>query len=191
MAALTPLAKIPQEVAASHSPDNHHQAMLPTLRPTCKAMECLFLWKGMNSPPLSIIDSPVIAHIQAIASQASLPDTGNYGAGLRKYHLFCNIFSIPEKNRLPASFATLHSFMLWVASDPEIVGQSPMPDTPLEPVSVSTARKYLAAIRAWHIAQGWPPPLAEDQMSQINWSLRGLENLNYKEHGTDGPYTRR
>ena len=67
--------------------------------------------------------------------------------------------------------------MLWVASDPEIVGQSPMPNTPLEPVSVSTAHKYLAAIRAWHIAQGWPPPLAEDQMSQINWSLHGLENL--------------
>ena len=165
MATLMTPAKIPQEVAASHSPDNHCQVMPPTLHPACKAAECLFLWKGVNSPPLSIIDSPVIAHIQAIASQASLRDMSNYGAGLRKYHLFCNIFSIPEKDRLPASFATLHSFMLWVASDPEIVSQSPVPDTPLEPVSVSTACKYLAAIWAWHIAQGWPPPLAKDQMS--------------------------
>ena len=112
MATLMPLAKILQEVAASHSPDNHHQVTPPTLRPTCKVAERLFLWKGMNSPPLSIIDSPIIAHIQAIASQASLSDTGNYGAGLQKYHLFCDIFSIPEKGRLPASFATLHSFML-------------------------------------------------------------------------------
>jgi hypothetical protein len=48
---------------------------------------------------------------------------------------------------------------------------------PFEPISVTVVRKYLAAIRAWHIAQGWPPPLSNEDHDRINWSLRGLENL--------------
>ncbi|KAG0692928.1 hypothetical protein DFH29DRAFT_816941, partial [Suillus ampliporus] len=39
------------------------------------------------------------------------------------------------------------------------------------------ARKYLSAVRAWHIAQGWPPPLSDSHQDHINWSLHGLENL--------------
>lgn len=48
---------------------------------------------------------------------------------------------------------------------------------PFEPISINVARKYLAAIRAWHIAQGWPPPLSEGNHTRINWSLRGLDNI--------------
>jgi hypothetical protein len=48
---------------------------------------------------------------------------------------------------------------------------------PFEPISVSVVRKYLAAVRAWHITQGWPPPLSDDDHDRINWSLRGLENI--------------
>ena len=48
---------------------------------------------------------------------------------------------------------------------------------PFEPISVTVVKKYLAAIRAWHIAQGWPPPLSDTHHDRINWSLRGLENL--------------
>ncbi|KAG2748160.1 hypothetical protein P692DRAFT_201715613, partial [Suillus brevipes Sb2] len=83
----------------------------------------------------------------------------SYGSGLRKFHIFCDIFSIPEADRLPASFELLHSFALWA------------------PVSVSVARKYLSAIRAWHLAQGWPPPLSPEHFTRINWSLHGMENL--------------
>ncbi|KIJ35347.1 hypothetical protein M422DRAFT_212748 [Sphaerobolus stellatus SS14] len=105
----------------------------------------------------------MIRLIEDIASRASLRDTGSYGAGLRKFHIFCDIFSIREADRLPATFEILHSFAF---------GQ-----TPFEPVSVSTARKYLAAVRAWHITQGWPAPLSDDQTTRINWSLRGLANI--------------
>ena len=49
---------------------------------------------------------------------------------------------------------------------------------PFEPISIAVVRKYLSAVRAWHIAQGWPPPLSEDNHDQINWSLRGLENIH-------------
>ncbi|KAG1760431.1 hypothetical protein EDD22DRAFT_781148 [Suillus occidentalis] len=140
----------------SHTP--LHTISSP-LRPHCKASERIFLWRGVNSPPPSTIDNPVIQLIASRASRASLRDTANYGAGLRKFHLFCDIFSIPESNRLPASFELLHSFVLWA------------------PISVSVARKYLAAIRAWHIAQGWLPPLSDVHHDRINWSLRGLENM--------------
>ncbi len=50
-------------------------------------------------------------------------------------------------------------------------------DIPFEPISVAAAGKYLDAVRAWHIAQGWPPPLSDANRERINWSLRGLENL--------------
>ncbi|KZP14735.1 hypothetical protein FIBSPDRAFT_751377, partial [Athelia psychrophila] len=36
---------------------------------------------------------------------------------------------------------------------------------------------YLAAVRAWHIIQGWPPPLSATDHDRINWSLRGLINM--------------
>ncbi|KAG1742355.1 uncharacterized protein EDB91DRAFT_1247741 [Suillus paluster] len=71
---------------------------------------------------------------------------------------------------------------VWAVTDPD-------PDDPLlsaesgtsvtfEPVSVGVARKYLSAVRAWHIAQGWPPPLSDSHHDRINWSLPGLENLH-------------
>ncbi|KIJ56447.1 hypothetical protein M422DRAFT_150297 [Sphaerobolus stellatus SS14] len=147
------------------------------LRPNCRADERIFLWKGINVPPLSTIDHPTIRLIETIASKALLRDTGSYGSGIRKFHVFCDIFSIRESDRLPATFEILHSFTLWVVTDPDIIDASQSGPMPFEPVSVSTARKYLAAIRAWHITQGWPAPLSDDQMTRISWSLRGLANL--------------
>jgi len=58
-----------------------------------------------------------------------------------------------------------------------MVDPSLVEGVPFEPISVTVVKKYLAAIQAWHIAQGWPPPLSEEDHDRINWSLRGLENL--------------
>ncbi|KAJ7229422.1 hypothetical protein B0H12DRAFT_979010, partial [Mycena haematopus] len=147
------------------------------LRPHCAADERIFQWRGINTPPSSVIDNAVIRFLASAASQASLRDTGGYGSGLRKFHLFCDIFSITESARLPASFELLHSFALWAATDPSLVAPVALVDTPFEPVSVDTVNKYLSAVRAWHIAQGWPPPLSESDFERITWSLRGLRNL--------------
>jgi hypothetical protein len=121
---------------------------LSYLRPPCKAADHIFLWRGINTPPSSTIDNPIIRHIASIANRASLRDTANYGSGLRKFHLFCDIFSVPESDRLPASFELLHSFALWAVTDPEpgdpILSTSS--SIPFEPVSVGVARKYLSAI---------------------------------------------
>ncbi|KIJ48843.1 hypothetical protein M422DRAFT_99636, partial [Sphaerobolus stellatus SS14] len=44
-------------------------------------------------------------------------------------------------------------------------------------VSVATIKKYLSAVRAWHIVQGWPTPLSDQDQITIGFSLRGLENI--------------
>lgn len=147
------------------------------LRPPCCADDRFFNWVGVNKPPLSTIADPIIRFLEATASRASLRDTGNYGSGLRKFHVFCDIFSIPETERLPASFQLLHSFALWAATDPDSMDPDLAASTQFEPVSDSSLRKYLAAVRAWHIAQGWPAPLSEAEHDRINWSLRGLANI--------------
>jgi len=146
MATLMPLALAAQGSAPTHFPEGHLWMAPSTLHLDCKATEHLFLWKVVNSLPPSIIRDLTIELIHSLASQASLHDTSNYGVGLHKFHLFCDIFSIPEESRLPASFSVLHSFALWVMAEPDTIGQPFASHMPLEPVSVSTAHKYLAAI---------------------------------------------
>ena len=127
------------------------------LRPGCPAAQRIFQWKGVNSPPPSTLQIPVLEDLALRAVEHSLRDTGGYGSALRKFHIFCNIFSVPESDRLPAAFPLLHSFALWAAADPTACGMEGLIDgeaTHFEPVSPSTVRKYLAGVRAWHIAQG-------------------------------------
>ncbi|EPQ56564.1 hypothetical protein GLOTRDRAFT_12382, partial [Gloeophyllum trabeum ATCC 11539] len=134
-----------------------------TLRPNCCSDERIFLWCRINMPPPSTIENQLIRALADWASRASLRDMANYGAGLCKFHLFCDVFSIPEIRRLPASFELLHSFALWA------------------PISVKVAQKYLSAVRAWHLAQGWSPPLSEEHMTRISWSLHGMANLQHSK----------
>ncbi|THG95219.1 hypothetical protein EW026_g6389 [Hermanssonia centrifuga] len=177
--------QLPTTDAPSHRPptttrrmDPERLQLLPSpLRPECRADERIFQWRGVNRPPPSTLDIPVIQRLAQMASNSSLRDTGSYGSGLRKFHIFCDVFSVTEGDRLPASFPLLHSFTLWAAADPE-PGDTALTDSaPFEPVAVVTVRKYLAAIRAWHLAQGWPPPLSIEDLTRLNWSLRGLDNL--------------
>jgi hypothetical protein len=147
------------------------------LCPNCKADEWIFSWIGVNTPLASAIDNPVIHYLADLANHASLCDMGSYGSGLRKFHIFCDVFSIPESQCLPASFQVLHSFALWAATDPEAADPLLLNTTQFKPVSVSVVKKYLSTVQAWHIAQGWPEPLSEADHNCINWPLRGLENI--------------
>ena len=100
----------------------------------------------MNVPLTTTISHPAIQLIAALASRTSLRDTASYGSGLQKFHIFCDIFTIPESDRLPASFPLLHSFVLWAASDPSMVDLSLVEGVLFEPISVTVVKKYLAAI---------------------------------------------
>jgi hypothetical protein len=76
----------------------------------------------------------------------------NYGSGVYKFHLFCDIFSIPGENqRLSALLKLLpsESFALWADTDrgfmdPHLLTLAAQ----FELVSASVVRKYLAAVRA-------------------------------------------
>ena len=181
---------LPMHPTASNSPSQVRAAQAQ-LRPHCPANERIFQWRGINTPPTSALLVPLIQHVWSAASRASLSDAGSYGSGLRKFHIFCDIFSIPEELRLPASANILHSFVLWATADPECLSSVSSFGVPLEPISVVVARKYLAAVRAWHIVQGWPSPLSPSDMDSINWSLRGLERIQQgkRKHPPRPPIT--
>ena len=75
------------------------------------------------------------------------------------------------------SFKVLHSFAVWVASDPDILSGDLWKLGESELVSVQTVGKYLATIHAWHLLQGWPP-LDSCDHQRIKFSLRGLAKLS-------------
>lgn len=152
--------------------------MIPSsLRPRVPAIERIHRWHGVNPSPSPVIDNPLLRHLATLAIQASLRDPTSYGLGLRKFHIFCDAFSIPEPARLPASTELIYSFLLWAVSDPDPDNALYQDGTVFESVSIATARKYMSAIRAWHIAQGWPPPLTEASNAIILAGIRGMENL--------------
>jgi len=121
------------------------------LCPNCKADEWIFSWMGVNTPPASTIDNPVIHYLADLANHASLHDMGSYGSGLQKFHIFRNVFMVPKSQQLPASFQVLHSFALWAATDPESVNPLLLTHAQFEPISVNVVKKYFSAVWAWHI----------------------------------------
>ncbi|OBZ73598.1 hypothetical protein A0H81_06081 [Grifola frondosa] len=91
-----------------------------SLCPDCPADERIFQWRGVLTPASPTISDPLIQYLADAASRTSLREStvSGYGSGLRKFHLFCDIFSIPEREHLPASFQLLHSFALWAVAEP-------------------------------------------------------------------------
>ena len=150
---------MPISIKSSHAPlDDGATSLNPSpLYPFCWAEVCIFLWKGVNPLPLSTIADPTICLITSQALCASLWDSSasGYSLGIWKFHLFCDIFTIPEVDCLPASFKLVHSFALWAATDPSTFGPGLPTNVQFEPGSISIIKKYLATICAWHLTQGW------------------------------------
>ncbi|KAF8573543.1 hypothetical protein K439DRAFT_1556198, partial [Ramaria rubella] len=96
----------------------------------------------------------LIRILAALASRTSLQDSSGYGSRLRKFHLFCDIFSIPEEQRLPASFDLLHSFALCLRN---------------MKIPFSNSRLASSARMA--------PLLSDDNHNRIQWLLRGPERI--------------
>lgn len=152
--------------------------LLPSpLRPPCRAEDRIFLWRGIHTPPPNTLAVPVLERLASLAYRHRLEDTSSYGSGLRKFMIFCDTFSVPEGNRLPASFPLVHSFALWATSNPAVLELPEMDGIPFEPIAPSTTRKYISAIRTWHLAQGWSDPLTSTDHERIEDSLTGLLKL--------------
>ena len=157
--------------------------ILPSpLRPKCHADKRIFKWKGVN-PPIPRTTNDVWSLAREVKMlECSTKDFASYGAGLKKFHIFCDIFSIPESDRLPASWQIIHSFVLWASADESDASLPDPPILPQTPVADSTLRHYLSAIRAWHIAQGWLPPLNDVERDRINLSIRGIARFQAGSH---------
>jgi hypothetical protein len=147
------------------------------LWPNCHADKRIFAWRGVQNAPSSVLNIPVLQHIADLASQASLCKISGYGAGLCKFHLFCNIFQILEEAHLPAPYEVLFAFALWASTTLDPLDPIFADGTLSKPVAVATACKYLSVVQAWHLAPGWPAPLSDGSHNHINWSLWGLSHL--------------
>lgn len=117
----------------------------------------------------------MLQHLTFIASSLSLRDTASYSLGLCKFHVFCDIFSIPEAQWLPASFTSLHSYVLWATLDPSPNDTVLAREVPFKPVTRTTIQKYLAVVCTWYLGQSWTLPLLSDDVVCINWFLQGFE----------------
>ena len=74
----------------------------------------------------------------------------------------------------------VHSFTVWVASDPDVLGGNLWKLRESELFSVQTVGKYLTVIHTWHLLQGWPP-LDSCDHQWIKFSLYGLAKLSSRK----------
>ena len=166
---VSPTPIVPQQLEVS---SHGYLEINPSpLHPDCKANKWIFLWKGVNLPPANVINAPVLQFLANLAPRSSIQDASSYGSGLRKFHVFCDIFTIPKVDQLPASFPLLHSFALWAIMDPSLLDQEIFKPTQFEPISDNVVQTYLTSICTWHIAQGW------QDHDWIKWLLWGLVNI--------------
>ena len=149
------------------------------LRPPCPPNRRIFEWKGVHKPENHCLTSEnsLISYLLECTSEHSLRYSSSYGCGLKKFHVFCNLFSVPEEERLPTSPAILKAFALWATTDPELIDASMPSIGAFETIATNTLYKYLAAIQAWNIMQGWPPPLSEVDAKLLSFSIHGISNI--------------
>jgi hypothetical protein len=147
------------------------------LRPRCRAGEVIFRWRGPNRPQHTALGIPILQHISDLASRSSLRDAGGCGSGVRKFHIFLDVFGVPEVARLPASKELVHAFALWAACTPDPNDPMFADGTLFEPVSVTMAKKYVSAIQTWHLAQGYDPPFDKNDFTRLKFAMHGLNNI--------------
>ncbi|KIY51944.1 hypothetical protein FISHEDRAFT_36343, partial [Fistulina hepatica ATCC 64428] len=114
-------------------------------RPSCPTSERIFRWKSPAALELDNTlrqDSELIrlgywANLQEAYAEAT---RSTYGAGLLRFHQFCDRCSIPESRRMPADIHLLAGFIgCWSNKQ-----------------SGSTLTNWLAGLRAWHEINNQP-----------------------------------
>lgn len=150
-------------------PSEYPSPLHPDYHPGSEGMSRV---QGLN---VSVLPHPTLQALAALAAEGALRDVPNYDAGLRQFHLFCDICEVDKTKRLPAYFELLRSFAFWAAAPPELVPAQLADKKKLfGTIPVETVREYLGAVEAWHLVHGWPHPLSKDQKQLINWSLKGV-----------------
>jgi len=87
------------------------------------------------------------------------PTRSTYATGVRAYQRFCDTTGVPAAERIPADERRLIEFVAWCTST----------------VAPPTIRVYLAAVRSWHIDNGYSDPTTGRlQLARV---LRGAQRV--------------
>ncbi len=115
-------------------------------RPHVHADERLVFWSApfidsVRKSASKILPSEITRLLFNVVIHSVEPGTrSNYGAGLLRYHQFCDRFHIPESHRMPASELVLAAFAsAWVGR-----------------VGSSTVDNWMAGLRFWHTINSAP-----------------------------------
>lgn len=117
-----------------------------SFRPFVPARDRLRLWSAPHSESfhssvlgeLPLADVLQLFNIMLISIEVKTRE--NYGAGLLRFHQFCDTRNIPENRRMPAPDFLLASFIAsWAGK-----------------VATTTAQNWLAGVHFWHNLHGAP-----------------------------------
>ncbi|PBK85425.1 hypothetical protein ARMGADRAFT_942161, partial [Armillaria gallica] len=122
-------------------------------RPHCLARERLIKWRPVsprtNAPHLT--DDDLFRVFRVLSFSWTDKTLETYGSGLLLYHVFCDMRSIPDDARCPASPEILSSFLASMAGN----------------YVSGTLSSYLHGLRAWHILHGLPWLVNEAETSAL------------------------
>ncbi|SJL09303.1 uncharacterized protein ARMOST_12680 [Armillaria ostoyae] len=130
------------------------------LRPHVTAEDRLFCW---TSPFSRSFDNSLFNEVPQDAAlilkltQSALEKSTleNYGAGLLRFHQFCDERDIPESARMPASIFLLSAFVAWAST---------------KNIMVKTIGAWLIGVHGWHTLHGAPWYGGDDFVSLIKSS---------------------
>ena len=89
----------------------------PANRPPVRSGLRLSTWVPVVAPARVGLANPFLERVQTVALSHAHRSPAAVGAGLAKFHVFCDSFNIPEGERVPTSASILHSFALWASCD--------------------------------------------------------------------------
>lgn len=127
-------------------PRSGNEVAPSSFRPLVPARERLRRWFAPHSDSFhcSILEELPLADVlnlfDVMLVSIEVKTCENYGAGLLRFHQYCDSRSIPESSRMPASDRLLASFIASWANK----------------VAATTAQNWLAGIHFWHNLHGAP-----------------------------------
>lgn len=149
--ATSPVARVPPSVARTRrikprKPKTGNEISSSSLRPLVLARDRLRVWTTPHSDSFynSVLDelpmNDILTLFDIMLVSLEVKTRENYGAGLLRFHQFCDARNIEESRRMPAPDFILAAFIAsWAGK-----------------VATTTAQNWLAGIRFWHNLHGAP-----------------------------------
>jgi len=164
----SPPTKDTKRIQIPRKPASGREITHNSLRPQVAAADRLFSWHTPHSinhdnELIQRLPEPLVDTAKLAIRGAFAPSTrSTYGAGILRFNQFCDRWSIPESDRMPASYALLCAF----------IGECKAT------VSGKTIKSWLSGLRAFHIANRaeWQGDDTWVKMARISASRQGTHH---------------